>query len=200
LWTHSRSSYLALALGLLVLAWRERRTGASNTVLLGGLAVGVVAAGALFVAVYPHIGPHTSFTASELRYQRHHAQANGAATNGAASDASTESHWRNLKDGVRTVLHHPQGFGVGNAGVTAFRTHVRVRAGESTYTELGVETGLAGALLFIAWSVALVRRVLPRTAWVGAALVAVLALGLQTDVIGVPWLAYVLWALAGDNA
>jgi hypothetical protein len=26
----------------------------------------------------------------------------------------------------------------------------------------------------------------------------VLLLGLQTDVIGVPWLAYVLWALAGS--
>jgi hypothetical protein len=28
--------------------------------------------------------------------------------------------------------------------------------------------------------------------------VAVFALALQTDVIGVPWLAYVLWALAGS--
>jgi hypothetical protein len=28
----------------------------------------------------------------------------------------------------------------------------------------------------------------------------VLALGLQTDVIGVPWLAYVLWSLAGGFA
>jgi hypothetical protein len=44
--------------------------------------------------------------------------------------------------------------------------------------------------------VAAVRR---RSAWVTAALVAVLALGLQTDVIGVPWLAYVVWALAGAN-
>ena len=38
---------------------------------------------------------------------------------------------------------------------------------------------------------------LRRWAWIGASLVAVLALGLQTDVLGVPWLAYVLWALAG---
>ncbi len=32
----------------------------------------------------------------------------------------------------------------------------------------------------------------------GAALAAVLALAVQTDVIGVPWLAYVVWALAGS--
>jgi hypothetical protein len=101
---------------------------------------------------------------------------------------------------VRTVLHHPQGFGPGNAGVTAFRTGTEVRAGESTYTELGVEAGLLGALLFSAWSVALVRRVVPRTAWLGASLVAVLLLGIQTDVIGVPWLAFVLWTLAGDQS
>jgi hypothetical protein len=96
------------------------------------------------------------------------------------------------------VVHHPQGFGVGNAGSTAARTGVTIEAGESTYTELGVDAGLLGALLFIAWSVALLVRVLLCTAWVGAALVAVFALGLQTDVIGVPWLAYVLWALAGS--
>jgi hypothetical protein len=28
----------------------------------------------------------------------------------------------------------------------------------------------------------------------------VLVLGLQTDVIGVPWLAVVVWSLAGDSA
>ena len=42
-------------------------------------------------------------------------------------------------------------------------------------------------------------RILPRAPWLGAALVAVLALGIQTDVIGVHWLAFVLWALAGER-
>ena len=37
------------------------------------------------------------------------------------------------------MLHHPQGFGPGNAGSTAARTDVQIKAGESTYTELGVE-------------------------------------------------------------
>jgi hypothetical protein len=116
---------------------------------------------------------------------------------GGVEDASTSSHWRSLKAGIRTVVHHPQGFGLGNSGSTAARTGVTVEAGESTYTQIGVDTGLAGALAFIAWSLVLLWEALRRWAWIGASLAAVLVLGLQTDVIGVPWLAYVLWALAG---
>jgi hypothetical protein len=195
LWTHSRSSDLALVLGLAVLAAVRRESWLPLT----AAAVVVLVASAVFVKAYPHIAPSTTFTPSELHYQRTHAHeaGAGAATSG-LGDASTASHWRSLRAGVRTVIHHPQGFGVGNAGSTAARTGVQIEAGESTYTELGVDAGLLGALLFIAWSVALVVRVLPCTAWLGAALVAVFALGLQTDVIGVPWLAYVLWALAGS--
>ncbi len=55
-------------------------------------------------------------------------------------------------------------------------------------------------LAFIAWNVALLRRILPRAPWLGAALAAVLVLGIQTDVIGVHWLAFVLWTLAGERA
>jgi hypothetical protein len=191
-WTHTRSAVLALGAGLIAIALSRRAA------LAVAAAVAVIAVGALVVAVYPDIGPETRFTASELRFQRANAD-DGPALNG-ATDASTESHWRNLRDGVETVLDHPQGYGLGNAGVTAFRTHVEIKAGESTYTELGVEAGLLGAILFIAWSAVLVGRVLPRSAWIGASLVAVLVLGLQTDVIGVPWLAYVVWTLAGDQA
>jgi uncharacterized membrane protein len=72
-----------------------------------------------------------------------------------------------------------------------------VKAGESTYTELGVDTGIAGAAAFIAWLVALLVALSQRSAWLTAAVAAVAALGLQTDVIGVHWIAYVVFALAG---
>jgi hypothetical protein len=198
LWTHTRSAYVALALGLAALA-AVRGAAPGKLSLLAGAAA-VLAVGAGFVRAYPHIGSATTFTKTELAYQRRHAHAPGAgaAVSGAA-DASTESHWRSLRDGVETVLRHPQGFGLGNAGSTAARTGVQIKAGESNYTELGVETGLAGTLLFVAWSLALLWRALPCVAWVGASLAAVLALALQTDAIGVPWLAYVLWALAGST-
>ena len=88
--------------------------------------------------------------------------------------------------------------------MVASRTHVTLKAGESTYTELGVETGLLGALAFIAWNLALLLGLLRRArgrelavAAVVASLVAILALGVQTDVIGVPWLAFCLWWIAG---
>jgi hypothetical protein len=193
LWTHSRSSDIALAVGLLALALVRRQW---LLPLVASAAV-VLVASAVFVKAYPHIAPTASFTAKELQEQRTHAHQTGTAAGNGFSDASTSSHWRSLRAGVHTVAHHPQGYGVGNAGSTAARTGVKIEAGESTYTELGVDAGLLGALLFIAWSLALLRIVLPCTAWLGAALVAVFLLGLQTDVLGVPWLAYVLWSLAG---
>ena len=195
LWTHSRSSYLALALGLGVFAalrpqWRLG---------LALAAVAVLGVGFAFVKAYPHIAPKTSFTTSEKHFQESNASKPGA---GAAvtglEDASTSSHLRNLRDGIRTVLHHPQGYGPGNAGSTAERTcHTCIKAGESTYTELGVDAGLLGGLLFAAWSLVVLVRLARCSAWLTAAMVAMLALALQTDIIGVPWVVYVLWPLAG---
>ena len=198
LWTHSRASYLALALGLVVFALVRGTT--RDRVALVAAAVATVAIGAVFVDGYTHFGPKTSFTAAELKEQIQHAHQPGAGTAGNGfNDASTASHWQSLRDGVRTVVHHPQGFGPGNASSTAVRTGVPIKAGESTYTQLGADLGLIGALVFVAWALTLTWRSLFCVAWVGASLVAMLALGLQTDLIGVPWLAYVLFALAGTS-
>jgi O-antigen ligase/polysaccharide polymerase Wzy-like membrane protein len=192
LWTHTRAALAALVLGLLVLAVAQRRR------LPAVLAVVSVAVSGLFLVAYPSIGPSTSYTQAELTCLREIAAAEGG-TGGALSggEASTESHLRNLRDGLEVVLRHPRGYGPGNAGVSAKRTGVEILAGESTYTELGVDIGLAGALLFVAWLVALVAGLWRRSAWLAAAIVAVAALALQTDVIGIPWLAVVLFALAG---
>ena len=231
LWTHSRSSYLALALGLVVYGFARRAAPAAHRLAFVGVAFAVIAIGAGFVRVYPDIGPRTSFTPKELACQRANAAGDTEELNrlgcfgtgdtastvgrrfpqslgavaiaaedpgvGGLSDSSTDSHWQSLRDGVRTVLENPLGFGLGNAGSTGSRTGVEIKAGESTYTELGVDTGLLGGLVFIAWSTALLWRV-REWALVLASLAAVLALGLQTDVIGVPWLACVIWALAGS--
>ena len=196
LWTHTRAAILALALGLVVLALGLRR------VALVGSAVITVAVGVAFVRVFDDIGPKTHFTKSELVVQHQQARRSPSASGDALSGAepSLSGHWRNLKQGVSTVVHHPQGFGLGNAGVTAFRTGKTPKVGESTYTELGVEAGVVGAVLFVAWSLALLWVVLGRDPWLAAAFAAVLALGLQTDVIGVHWLAYVLWTLVGAAA
>ncbi len=196
LWTHSRSSYIALALGFVVFAVLRPHA----RVWLVGAAVLVVVTGLAFVKAYPHIGPKTSFTKTELQQQELNARKPGAgpAVGGSGlEDASTSSHLKSLRDGIETVLRHPQGYGPGNAGSTAARTNVEIKAGESTYTELGVDAGLAGGLLFVAWMLAVLRRLFRCTAWLSGALVAMLALALQTDIIGVPWVVLVLWPLAG---
>ena len=205
LWTFSRSSIVALAIGLLVLAAARRRWWPA----VAGVAV--VAVGFGFAAIFHDIAPRTHWFASDLPYQQAQAQAKGPLPEGSGlsgtvslGEPSIRSHLDSLRDGIRTVLHHPQGYGLGNAGTTAQRFDVKLEAGESNYTELGAETGLAGALLFIAWSLALFVGLL-RTAWQGdlfaagvaAAFTATLALAVQTDVVGVPWLAYGLWWLAG---
>jgi hypothetical protein len=196
LWTHTRSALLVLVAVLVLRAIVRRRPRAL-------IWAGVVAVVALvFVQGYDHFGPRTHFTAKELRVQEQIAHSHPLVSNDAtsANESSTSEHLASLRDGGRTVLHHPWGFGLGNSGVTAARTHVTVKAGESTYTELGVETGVLGMLVFIAWSLALLRSTLRRRVWVGAAFAAVLLLGLQTDVIGVPWIAVTVWAFAGDSA
>jgi O-antigen ligase len=103
------------------------------------------------------------------------------------------------------MVDHPQGYGLGNAGATAARNDVALKAGESTYTEAGAETGLAGALLWTAWVIALLLALVGAVrgelrvpvAVVASGFAAVLLLALQTDVVGDPWLAYVAWATAG---
>jgi hypothetical protein len=201
LFTFSRSSLLALAAGFVVLAFVTRRWW-PVAVAIGTLAVSVA-----WVHAFPHVAPQGKWTQQDLVQQRNNAKNQPGASGSAGSidEPSIHSHWISLREGVRTVVHHPQGFGLGNAGQTASRTGTTIKAGESNYTEIGVETGLFGALLWIAWGLAIFVAVVAtarRTHWwaaigIAAAFGATLVLAVQTDVIGDPWMAYSLWALAG---
>lgn len=190
--THTRAALLALVVGLLVLAALRR------AIFPAGLAVVVAALGLAFVKAYDHLGPSTHFTPTELAQQEANAHRHPTTSNDAtsANESSASEHLASLRAGLRTAVHHPFGFGIGNTGVTAVRTNVTVEAGESTYTELAVETGLLGGLAFIAWSLVLLVR-LRHVPWLAAAFAAILFVGLQTDVIGIPWIAVVVWAFAG---
>ena len=63
---------------------------------------------------------------------------------------------------------------------------------------MGAEAGALGALLWIAWGLAVLAG-LWRSGRVRmtAAFAAVLALAIQPDVIGDPWVAYMVWGLGG---
>jgi hypothetical protein len=194
LFTFTRAAFLALAGALVVLAF-VRRTWWPVAAAVATIAVGVV-----WTQVYPSIAPETQWTQQELEEQRRLARERGVTSGEVVSirEPSIRSHLTALREGGETVLEHPQGFGLGNAGAVAQRRDVALKAGESTYTELGIETGLLGALAFIAWGAALLwALVRARAAGTAAAFAAVLALGVQTDVLGTPWLAYVVWILAG---
>jgi len=193
LYTHTRAAFGALAVGLVVLALVQRR------LRIAVLALASLTAAAAFVAAYPTLGPSTSYTPEELGFLRENAEREPGDSSDPFSpgESSTRSHLRNLRDGIEAVLEHPQGYGLGNAGVVAKRTDVEIKAGESTYTELGVDAGVVGMAAFVLWSLALLLLLLRREPWLGAAFSAVLLLGLQTDVIGVHWLAVVVWAAAG---
>jgi hypothetical protein len=201
LFTFSRSSLLALAAGLVVLAFVRRRWWPVAA------AVATLAVSVAWVHVFPHVAPQGKWTQQDLIQQRNNAKNQPGASGSAGSidEPSIHSHWISLREGVRTVVHHPQGFGLGNAGQTASRTGTTIKAGESNYTEIGAETGLFGALLWIAWGLAIFIALMTaawRTRWwagagIAAAFGATLVLAVQTDVIGDPWMAYCLWALAG---
>jgi hypothetical protein len=189
-WTHTRAAVLGLAVGLVVLAAVCRRAWPLAT------AVAALAVGFAFLAVFPDIGPRAHFTPRELAYQRAQAHKTGPSK----LEPSAESHLSELWDGVRTVARHPQGYGLGNAGEVAFREGVPPKAGESNYTELGVETGLLGALLFVAWNIALLAGLVrARRAVLAAMLATVLVVAIQTDAYGIPWLAYCVWWLAASG-
>jgi len=201
LFTFSRSSLLALAAGFVVLAFVRRRWWPVAA------AIATLAVSVAWVHVFPHVAPQGKWTQQDLVQQRNNAKNQPGASGSAGSidEPSIHSHWISLREGVRTVVHHPQGFGLGNAGQTASRTGTTIKAGESNYTEIGAETGLFGALLWIAWGLAIFVGLVTtawRTRWwaaagIAAAFGATLVLAVQTDVIGDPWMAYSLWALAG---
>ena len=175
----------------------------------------MLAAGVGFAFAFTSVAPETHFFPEDLPYQEEQARKRGDLPGGSSlalnpGEPSLRSHWRSLRDGIETVFEHPQGYGLGNAGAIAVRFGVPLRAGESNYTETGVETGSPGALLLIAWSLALLVA-LVRSAW--AATDATFdspppvppprwppcsPSAVQTDAYGVPWLAYSLWWLCGS--
>ena len=202
LWTFSRSALLALAVGLVVLSVLRRRPHELVA------AVAVVGIAVAWAHVFPKIAPTGNWTKADLVYQHRLAAQHPGASNAPASvnESSLREHWQSLKTGVSTIVHHPQGYGLGNVGQTASRTGTPLKAGESNYTELGVELGLVGALLWTAWCLALFVGLLRAgrlDRWAAAAaagFAAILALALQTDVIGDPWVAYCVWIFGGSLA
>jgi hypothetical protein len=197
LFTFSRSTLIALAAGLVVLAAARRRAWP----LVAAAATIAVSVG--WVHAFPSVAPAGRWTQQDLRLQRENEKQRGPTSGpGSFNESSIQGHLDALRDGARTVVHHPQGYGLGNVGQTASRTDTPIKAGESNYTEFGAEIGVAGALLWALWGLGLLTALLRAgrgwpSAGLAACVGAVLVLAVQTDVVGDPWIAYCLWGLAG---
>src|SRR5439155_11699571 len=105
------SSLVALAAGLVVLAvLRRRPLELSAAVVVVGVAVA-------WAHVFPKIGPTGHFTKVDVAYQHRVAERHGGGSTSftaiSPNEPSLSEHWRSLKDGVRTMTHHPQGYGLG---------------------------------------------------------------------------------------
>ena len=152
LWTHTRAAYLALALGLVVLAARaaapaprrrlRRPRSSSASAFVKAFpahrAVDELHAGR--ARVPPGAGtaaPRVSATTRSARATPRRRATCATCATGSASSCTTR------RDSAS-----------GTPGVNASRTGVEIKAGESTYTELGVDTGLVGLARLLAWMVA----------------------------------------------
>lgn len=201
LFTFSRASLFALAAGFVVLAVARRRPWPLAA------AVATVGIAVAWVHVFPHVGPTGRWTQADLVLQRKIARQKGGVCKAgplSTCEPSVSSHLSNLREGLRTIVHHPQGYGLGNAGQAAKRSGTPIKAGESNYTELGVEMGILGTILWTLWGLAILAWLLRAGGWaasgMAAAFAAILAIAVQTDVIGDPWVAYGVWGLAGALA
>ena len=106
LFTFTRAALLVLAGALLVIAFVQRRWWPVAAACLS-LAVAVV-----WTQVYPSIAPETTWSQADLRYQREQAKKLGVTPGEtvALDEPSIRSHLRALRDGVETVVEHPQGY------------------------------------------------------------------------------------------
>ena len=115
------------------------------------------------------------------------------------SESSTASHLRNLRDGMRAVLEHPQGTASGTRassprgrGSRSRRASPPTRRSGSTRASQAWPPSSSGT------SPCSLRCCAARPG--SAAFAGVLLLALQTDVIGVHWLAVALWGPRGSRS
>ena len=186
LWTHTRAAFLALPVGLA----RARR---APTVVGAGRARRRLARRRrrLRRASSPRSARRRPTPQTELACLRDNAAVEGEAP---ATTRSRRARARPRATCARSATasaRSPTTRGASGSATPASPPRAPAsssKAGESTYTELGVDTGVLGLAAFVGWLVALFLALRRRSPWLAASVAAVAVLGLQTDVIGIHWL------------
>lgn len=188
--TSSRSAWLGLAVGLVVLAILALHSrGLLKLVKWGALpAIALTAILAWLVLAVPSV-----------RLMLFHSSPDDPSL----LEGSNEAHWRATADGWQAALVQPVGAGVGTAGPASFyNSDAAPRIPENYFVQLAQEVGFAGLALFIAICGVLSYRLLrhrermwPKVllaSFVGLTVVSVFQHGWADDPSAMIW-----WAIAG---
>jgi hypothetical protein len=183
--TVTRMSIVACTLQVLLLLLLWRRPG---TVLSLGAFAAVTAA--VLLAVVPNLA---GFVWDTLTWQT----------------GSSATHANDYYNGLVAMVHHPLGAGLGTADLTAARLGREPITGDNLYLKYGVELGLPGLVLFVAWLATLLWTCI-RSAFVAAsrsqraffAFAAACVLGVMVNgatavVFNAPLITYLFFWVAG---
>ncbi|MEO6513713.1 MAG: O-antigen ligase family protein [Candidatus Saccharimonadales bacterium] len=119
-----------------------------------------------------------------------------------STESSNSGHVQALRNGLEDITRNPLGSGTGTAGPASAHNDGQVRIAEDYFVQIGQETGVIGAGLFIAICVttglALARRERDSLARVLlASLIGISVIGLFSHVWTDDTLAYLWWGFAG---
>ncbi len=172
---------------------RSGDSGSSPPRSVGGL-------GLVFVKAYPHIAPRRRYTASELKVQRQNRPHAGRGPGGRERlrgrehlEPHTEPAGRDLERRSTIPRASARATPARPPRARTCRSRRVSRATRSSASTPGSPGRLSSSPG--AWRCSGDRCA--ARAWLGAAIAAMLRLGLQTDIIGVPWVVCLLWPLAG---
>ena len=192
-------SYLALALGLVVYRRAARRAGGSALARRGGR--GRRRRARLRQGLPPHRAGdelHRRGARRRRTQSAHAARARARRSSGALGREHRE-HWQSLRAGDRAGLPPPAGLRPRQRRLDRGADRTSRSSPASRPTPSSASTPASPAACSSSPGRSRCSGACSRSsAWLAAALAAMLALGLQTDIIGVPWLVYVLWTLAGS--
>ncbi len=188
--TYSRSAWLGLivSLGVITAMRLPKRWRIAG-------AIGSLATAAILVSTLLAISGSHKLLQQYLLHQSFSA---------VPTDGSTNQHAGSLRDGYRLLIAHPFGLGLGAAGPASFHgSHPIIP--ENYYLQIGIETGFAGLLVFIALQIGLGIKLMRRAnIWSAVPLLGTLAGISVVNLFLHGWAdsstALVFWTLAGIAA
>lgn len=136
--TSSRSAWLGAVAALAVLAI----TSVPVKKLIKWVKIGAIPAVLAFGVFF-----WLATTVPVIRLAVFHSRADRATL----TQGSSDQHWQKTAEGIKDVLAHPLGQGVGMAGPASFyNTNAPPKVAENYFVQLAQEVGIAGMVLFVA--------------------------------------------------